>query len=65
MIDGLIEVVIRIWRADTEMRESSVVGESDMDRTSRKMVAWICGGLISLLVVGGLIWVWFVEVGID
>ena len=37
----LIELVARIWQADSEIRESSVVGESEMDRRSRRFVSWL------------------------
>ena len=65
MFDGLIELVFRLWRAGTELRDSSRVGESDMDRTSRRIVAWVCGGLIALLAVGGLLWWWLVDMSGD
>ena len=60
MLDGLIELIALIWGADSDMRDSSVVGESEMDRQSRRMVARICGGAIAVLVLlgtlGGLWW---------
>ena len=49
MIDALIELIASIWRADTELRDSSRLGESRLDRDSRRFVAWLCGGAITLL----------------
>ena len=58
----LIGLVARLWWADTEIRESSLVGESELDRKSRKLVAWTCGGTLALLIgaplIGGLVWWW-------
>lgn len=61
MIEGLIELVVSIWRGDTEMRENSLVGQSELDRKSSRMVAWICGGLISLLGGAWIAWAWLVD----
>ena len=63
MLVELIELVTRIWQADSEIRESSVVGESEMDGRSRRFVAWVCGTLIALLLMGGAVWWWFMERG--
>ena len=49
MIDALNELIASIWRADTELRDSSRLGESRLDRDSRRFVAWLCGGAITLL----------------
>lgn len=40
------------------MRESSTVGESEMDRRSRRWVAMICGGLIGILTAAAIAWAW-------
>ena len=61
MFDGLIELVFQVWRGDREMRESSAMGQSEMDRKSGRVVAWICGGLVTVLVVAGIAWTGFVE----
>ena len=60
MLVELIEIVARIWRSDSEMRDRSLFGESDMDKQSRRFVAWLCGGTIVLLALAGVLW-WFVE----
>lgn len=61
MFESLIEIVDRIWQADRTTREDSVVGQSEMDRKSGRWIAWICGGLITVLVVAAIAWEWFVE----
>ena len=59
MLAELIEFVATIWKADSEIRDSSLVGESKMDRRSRRWVSLICGTLIFLLVGISITWVWF------
>jgi hypothetical protein len=54
-----IELVARIWQADSAIRRRSVLGESKLDRQSRHFVAWLCGGLIALPVLAGIAWWWF------
>ena len=58
-IGYLIELVARIWDADTEMRDSSVFGESEMERDARRFIAWLCGGICFVLIVAGFSWWWF------
>ena len=55
---GLVELIAAIWRADSEIRESSILGESEMDRQSRRLMAWLCGGAIVLVVLAGVLWQW-------
>jgi hypothetical protein len=57
-IGRLIEFVARIWHADSEIRDQSTLGESEMERRARRSVAWLCGGAIVLLVIGGILWWW-------
>lgn len=59
MIDALIELVIRIWHADATVRNESVLGESPMERKSRRTVAWRCGGALAILIVAGGWWCWW------
>ncbi|MCX6927616.1 MAG: hypothetical protein NT154_31070 [Verrucomicrobia bacterium] len=59
LIGQLIDLVAEIWRADTCVRDRSILGESGLERRSRRSVAWLCGGAIILLVLAGLIWWWF------
>ena len=61
MLVELIELVARIWRADSEMRDRSLFGESEMEKRSRRSVAWLCGGTIALLVLAGIAWWWFAK----
>jgi hypothetical protein len=56
MLGELIELVARIWHADSEIRDRSLLGQSELDRRSRRRVAWICGGAIGLLVIVGILW---------
>lgn len=65
MLEALIDLIALIWGADSAMRENSLMGESEMDRHSRRMVARICGGAIAALVLLGslgwfLLW-WFLR----
>ncbi len=59
MLADLIELVADIWRADSEIRDRSLLGESEWDKRSRRSVAWLCGGTIALLVLAGMAWWWF------
>ena len=61
MLGELIELVARIWEADSEIRDRSLLGESELDKRSRRSVAWLCGGAIALLVLAGVLWWWFDE----
>jgi hypothetical protein len=63
MLGDLIEFIARIWRADSEMRDRSLLGESELDKQSRRSVAWLCGGIIALLVLGAIAWWWFTRHG--
>jgi hypothetical protein len=60
MFGELIELVARIWHADSVIRGQSWLGESEFDRRARRFVAWLCGGAIVLLLVGALLW-WFTQ----
>ncbi len=41
MLGEIIELIARIWEADSEIRGSGHLGESDFDRDSRRWVAWV------------------------
>ena len=56
MLGDLIELVARIWHADPEIRDRSLLGESELDKRSRRSVAWLCGGTIAFLVLAGIAW---------
>ena len=58
LIGYLIELVARIWDADTEIRDRSILGESELERRSRRFIAWLCGGIILVLMVAGFSWWW-------
>jgi len=59
LIESLIEIVAGIWQADTEIRDRSHFGESELERRARWFVAWLCGGFIVLIAVAGFFWWWF------
>ena len=59
LIGYLIEFVARIWDADTKIRDGSILGESKLERDSRRSVAWLCGGIIFVLTAIGFCWWWF------
>ena len=59
MLGHLIELIARIWEADSEIRDRSVLGQSELDKRSRRSVAWICGGAIAVVVIVVIVWAWF------
>jgi hypothetical protein len=59
LIAQLLELVAIIWEADSNLRDRSVLGESGLERESRRSVAWLCGGAIVLLLLAGFSWWWF------
>ena len=52
----LIELIARIWCADSELRNRSIFGESKMELDTRKLWTWIFTSGLALLVVARLIW---------
>jgi hypothetical protein len=61
LLGALIELVARIWHTDSQMRDRSLFGESEMEKKSRRTVAWICGGTIFLLLAAGIVWRWLIR----
>jgi predicted small integral membrane protein len=59
----LIELVARIWHADSELRNRSPLGESEFVRGSRHFVALLSGGTIAVLAIIGLVSWWFTRKG--
>ena len=59
MLGHLIELIARIWEADSDIRDRSRFGESELDKQSRRTVAWICGGATALILIAWALWVWF------
>lgn len=55
----MIELVIRVWHADSTIRNQSLLGESPRERKSRRVVAWLCGGTLVLLLILGGWWCWW------
>ena len=56
MLGSLIDLIARIWEADSEIRDRSLLGESELEKQSRRSVAWICGGAIALLLIAAILW---------
>ena len=63
IFDTIAELIRLIWQADSDMRDGSRVGQSALDRRSRKFVAWICGIAIVVILSASLLFWWFVEWG--
>jgi hypothetical protein len=61
MLGHLIELIARIWEADSEIRDRSLLGESELDKQSRRGVAWICGGAIALVIIAAILWAWLAD----
>ena len=61
MLGDLIELVARIWHADSEIRRRSLLGESESEKRSGRFVAWLCGSTIALLVLAATLWWWFTQ----
>ena len=59
LVLGLIQWVVDVWRGDNQIRDRSLLGESDMERNARRGVAWFCGGVALLLVAGWVWWRWW------
>jgi hypothetical protein len=58
-IGRLIHLVASIWHTDSDMRDRSpMTAGSQFDRDSRRFVAWLCGGIIALLLIASLLWRW-------
>ncbi|MEO5914209.1 MAG: hypothetical protein ABIS50_08255 [Luteolibacter sp.] len=60
MLEPLITLVALIWQTDSQMRERHVFGQSEMDKSSGRFTAWLCGGIIGLLALAGIVWGWLV-----
>jgi hypothetical protein len=61
MLGPLIDLIARIWEADSEIRDRSVFGESELEKQSRRTVAWVCGGAIALIFIGWVLWIWIAD----
>lgn len=60
LLGDLIYAVARIWRIDSEMRDSSpLISGSEFDKHSRRFVARLCAGIIMSLLIVALLWWWF------
>jgi hypothetical protein len=59
LLEALGQIIIAIWKADEAVRGSSRVGESEMDRQSRRTLAWVCGSVLTLLILTSLAFKFF------
>ena len=57
MIEPLIELIAMIWRADKDLRESSLVGQSELDRKAGRFVGCLCVSAIALILLGAVAFV--------
>ncbi len=57
-IQWVLEVIAEVWKADRELRERSRLGESAMERSARSGVAWLCGGIM-IVILAIAVWWWF------
>ena len=56
-LGDLLQAIVRIWRTDSEMRDSSAMtAGSEFDKQSRRFVARICIGAIVLVLIVALLW---------
>ena len=58
ILGHIVEFGARIWQADTRIRDVSSLGESGIERSGLRTVAWICGTVITLLVVAMSFFAW-------
>ena len=56
LFEILVDCVVSVWQVDTDARDNSIYDESPMERKDRKLIGWICGSLLVLLIIGGLMW---------
>lgn len=52
----LIDLILSIRKGYEDFQDSSRVGQSPMDRQSRRLVNTICWVLIAMLVIAVVIW---------
>jgi hypothetical protein len=55
----LIGFVLTVWSADSEIRNRTMLGESEAEKASRRFVAVSCSIAIGVLAVFALIAWWF------
>lgn len=59
MLDELIHLILSFRKGYEDFQDSSRVGQSEMDRRSRRLVNTICSILIALILIGVGVWVGF------
>lgn len=56
MFDALAELIHSIWKADTHVRTTSALGESESSRRYRKVFGIICVILILACCILAILW---------
>lgn len=60
MIQELIDLIDGLRKSYEDFQDRSVMGQSEMDKQSRRLVRTVCGVLIAMLLLGsGVWWMWF------
>lgn len=56
-MDSLLQIIGEIWHADEQMKERSLLGESELDRQARRTRYRFYGFIsLAIIVIGGLIY---------
>lgn len=55
MIEGLIDLIEMIRKGYGDFQDRSLVGQSEMDRKSRRLVNTICGVLIAVVLIAAAV----------
>ena len=56
MLGELIDLIDELRKAYGDFQDRSLMGQSEMDRRSRRLVNTICGMLIALILIGVGVW---------
>jgi hypothetical protein len=59
VIQELTDLIDGLRKSYEDFQDRSVMGQSEMDRQSRRLVRMICVVLIALLLLGSGVWWWF------
>jgi hypothetical protein len=41
LIGNLMQFFVELWGADSQIRDQSILGESELERSSRRFVDWL------------------------
>lgn len=56
VIQELIDLIDGLRKSYEDFQDRNVMGQSEMDRQSRRLVRTVCGVLIALLLLGSGVW---------